>query len=119
MTLELPRSAALLEIWNRGTGTCLGLIELNRSVPEITLAEPSRDDKSYVALRWRARDKEGSSLRYVVTISPDGEQWWPVSPEISASDFVLDTSKLPPGDYQVEVLALNSIRMGRSNRVRF
>ena len=34
VTLELPRSAAKLEIWNRGTGTRLASIELDRSVPE-------------------------------------------------------------------------------------
>ena len=35
VTLEFPRSAVRLEIWNRGTGTCLASMELDRSVPEI------------------------------------------------------------------------------------
>jgi hypothetical protein len=117
VTLELPDSATQLEIWNRGTGTRLGCIELDRSVPEVRLEPPTNEEKSSVRLRWRAHDREGSKLSYAVMVSPDGSEWWPAAYAITDPEFVLNIASLPRGDYQVEVLALNSIQVGRSNRV--
>jgi hypothetical protein len=54
-----------------------------------------------------------------VLISPDGNDWWPAAYGLTAHEFVLDTSALPPGEYRIEVLALNSIRTGRSNQITF
>jgi hypothetical protein len=119
VTLELPESSARLEIWNRGTGTCLASMDLERSVPEVKLERPEPRGTSSVALRWRAADREHSALHYVVLISPDGTQWWPAAHGLTHSEYVLDTASLPKGDYQVEVLALNSIRVGKSNHVTF
>ena len=36
---------------------------------------------------------------------------------LAEPEFDLDTGSLPRGEYEVEVLALNSIHVGRSNRV--
>jgi hypothetical protein len=119
VTLELPRSAAKLEIWNRGTGTCLASLELDRSVPEVYLDRPERHGKSSVVLDWKAHDKERSRLSYDVLVSTDGEQWGPIAYGLTESKFVVDTTALASGEYRVEVLALNSIRVGRSNQVTF
>jgi hypothetical protein len=119
VTLELPRSSATLEIWNRGTGTRLATIDLERSVPEVRLAAPRSRGKASVVLDWTARDREGSALSYTVMISPDGAQWWPVAYGLSASEYALDTTPLAAGDYKAEVWALNSIRVGRSNQITF
>jgi hypothetical protein len=116
VTLELPESATRLEIWNRGTGTRLGEIDLDRSVPEVRLEEPEIRGKSSAAmLRWRARDREGSALTYAVLVSPDGEQWWPAAYGVEKAELALETRGLPCGEYRVQVLAMNSIRVGRSN----
>lgn len=116
--LELPRSAARLEIWNRGTGTCLGSVDLDRSVPKVRLDQP-RTRGTSVVLRWRAHDRERSKLTYAVLISPDGTDWWPAAYGLTKPEYTLNTASLARGEYMVEVLALNSIRMGRSNRVTF
>lgn len=116
--LELPRSAARLEIWNRGTGTCLGSIHLDRSVPKVRLDQP-RTRGTSVVLRWRAHDRERSKLTYAVLVSPDGTDWWPAAYGLRKPEYTLNTVSLARGKYMVEVLALNSIRMGRSNRVTF
>ena len=68
-------------------------------------------------LRWTARDDEDSKLTSVVMISPDGEQWWPLAHNLDHSEFVIDTESLESREYEVQVLALNSIRVGRSNCV--
>ena len=115
VTLELPESATRLEIWNRGTGTRLGEVDLDRSVPEVYLENPETRGESSVALRWRARDREGSALTYAILISPDGDQWWPAAYGVAEPEYVLETRSLPPGEYRVQILALNSIRVGRSN----
>lgn len=117
VTLEFPESATQLEIWNRGTGTRLGYVDLDRSVPEVRLEPAKPDGKSSVRLSWRAHDREGSELTYAVMISPDGTEWWPAAYSITEPEFVLNTGSLPRGEYEVEVLALNSIQVGRSNRV--
>jgi len=117
VTLELPESATQLEIWNRGTGTRLGYVDLDRSVPEVRLEPAKPDGKSSVRLSWRAHDREGSELTYAVMISPDGTEWWPAAYSITEPEYVLNTLSLPRGEYEVEVLALNSIQVGRSNRV--
>jgi hypothetical protein len=115
VTLEIPESATRLEIWNRGTGTRLGDVDLDRSVPEVYLEAPEAKANSSVALRWRAHDREGSALTYAVLVSPGGDQWWPAAFGLVESEYVLDARSLPPGEYRVQVLALNSIRVGRSN----
>ncbi len=117
VTLELPRSSTTLEIWNRGTGTRLTVLDLDRTVPQVVLNPPERRGKTSMALTWRAHDGEGSTLDYVILISPDGNQWWPVGFASAQPQFVLDTGELAPGEYRVEVLALNAIRVGRSNHV--
>jgi hypothetical protein len=66
-------------------------------------------------LDWRARDGDGSTLSYAVLVSPDGQEWWPAAYGVPESEYVLDTRYLPPGEYRVQVLAMNSIRVGRSN----
>ncbi|HSE25618.1 MAG TPA: hypothetical protein VLB68_28395, partial [Pyrinomonadaceae bacterium] len=119
VTLEFPTSATKLEIWNRGTGTRLADIDVNRSVPEVRLNQPKQVGQSTVRLRWTARDKEQSKLSYAVMISPDGEEWWPAAHNVAKAEFMLDTKPLKPGEYQAEILALNSIRVGRSNRAVF
>ena len=119
VTLELPRSATQLEIWNRGTGTRLGSIDLDRSVPEVRLDQPQQYGDASILCRWRARDREGSQLQYVVMVSPDGRQWWPAAYALTEAEYVLDTGPLAPGEYVLEVSALNSIRIGKSNQVRF
>jgi hypothetical protein len=119
VTLEFPRWATKMEIWNRGTGTLLATRDVDLSVPEVYLAKPEQKKESSVVLCWKARDKERSLLHYAVIISPDGEQWWPVGYWLVKAEFVLDTKALGSGEYQVEVLALNSIQVGRSNRMTF
>ena len=74
---------------------------------------------SEVILRWRARDRDESDLKYVVTIGPGESQRWPVAYDLHEDEFVLDTTGLAPGEYRAEVMALNSIRVGRSNNVAF
>lgn len=118
VTLEMPASARRVEVWNRGTGTCLGSVDLERSVPKVRLDRP-RTGKSSIALRWRAYDRERSRLTYAVLISPDGSEWWPAAYGLTKPEFELNSASLSRGEYQVEVLALNSIRMGRSNRATF
>jgi hypothetical protein len=117
VTLEMPESATRLEIWNRGMGTRLGEVDLDRSVPEVYLEEPEVRGKSSVALRWCASDREESALTYAVLVSQDGEQWWPAAYGVVEPEHRLMT--LRPGEYRVQVLALNSIRVGRSNQGRF
>jgi hypothetical protein len=119
VTIECPGAAAMLEVWNRGTGTRLGGIDLDRSVPEVYLEAPEAKAPSAVRLRWRAQDREGTALTYMVLISNDGESWWPAAHGLSTPEHEVDTRSLESGEYQVEVLALNSIRAGRSNRVTF
>lgn len=119
VTLEFPASAMQLEIWNRGTGTRLGSVDLDRSVPEVYVDPPETHGKASVVFRWRAFDREGSALNYVVMISPDGKQWWPAAYGLTHPEFALDTASLQRGDYRVEVLALNSIRVGKSNHATF
>jgi hypothetical protein len=115
VTLEIPEAATRLEIWNRGTGTQLGVVDLDRSVPEVYLEAPEIRGQSLAVLRWRARDREGSALTYAVLVSPDGDQWWPAAYGVVESEHVLDTSAMQPGEYRVQIVALNSIRVGRSN----
>ena len=116
VTLEFPRSAVRLEIWNRGTGTCLASMELERSVPDVYVEPPEPRGEAMV-LRWHAEDREKSALSYAVMISPDGTAWWPLAHGLTQTECVLDTASLPKGEYQVEVMALNSIRVGKSNHV--
>jgi hypothetical protein len=116
VTLELPESATRLEIWNRGTGTRLGEVDLDRSVPEVYLETPERQGPS-VVFHWRARDREGSALTYAILVSPDGELWWPAAYGVSETEYAIDTGSLKPGEYRVQILALNAIRVGRSNEV--
>lgn len=118
LTLELPRSAVSLEIWNRGTGTLLGTLELDRSVPDVTVYPPELSEDA-VLLRWNARDDEGSALTYVVLVSPNGTDWWPCAHGLTQPGFDLSTAPLSPGEYRVQVLALNSIRVGRSDVLTF
>ena len=118
VTLEFPSLSTKLEIWNRGTATRLAEVDLDRSVPEVRLAKPKQQRKN-VRLRWKARDKDVSRLSFAVMISPDGEQWFPAAYGLYQDEFLLDTNSLKRGEYQVEVLALNSIRVGRSNRAVF
>lgn len=119
VTLDFPRWATKMEIWNRGTGTLLTTYDVDLSVPEVHLDRPEQTSKSSMVLRWKARDNERSTLNYTVMISPDGEQWWPTAYGLTQAELVLDPKLLGRGEYQVEVLALNSIRVGRSNRVTF
>lgn len=116
VTLEFPRGATKLEIWNRGSGTCLTAIDLTLSAPEVILDPPKIHGRT-AELRWTARDDEDSKLTYVVLISPDGEQWWPVAHNLDEPELVIDTKSLESRKYEVQVLALNSIRVGKSNRV--
>jgi hypothetical protein len=118
VTLELPASAARLELWNRGTGTQLAVVELNRSVPEVRLAPPDRQ-KSRVALQWRAEDRERSALTYMVMITAEGQASWPIAHGLTDTEFAFDTRSLPDGEFYAEVWALNAIRVGKSNPVRF
>jgi hypothetical protein len=117
--LELPESSARLEIWNRGTGTRLASLDLDRSVPEVHLEPAEHSGTSEVVLRWRARDRDETDLKYVVTIGPDERQRWPVAYDLQRAELVFDTTGLAPGEYRAEVMALNSIRVGRSNQVAF
>jgi hypothetical protein len=117
--LELPESSTQLEIWNRGTGTRLASLDLDRSVPEVHLEPPELRDNSDVVFRWSARDLDDSDLTYVVTVGPDESQRWPVAYDLQKTEFVFDKAGLAPGEYWAEVMALNSIRVGRSNQVTF
>jgi hypothetical protein len=119
VTLEFRPSAVRLEIWNRGTGTRLGAIHLDPSVPDVYVDAPETREKSSLSMRWTASDREGSQLSYAVLISRDGMDWWPAAYGLTTPEFLLDTSELAPGEYRMEVLALNSIRMGRSNPITF
>jgi hypothetical protein len=38
---------------------------------------------------------------------------------VTETELVLSTAGLAPGEYSAEVMALNSIRVGKSNPVRF
>jgi hypothetical protein len=118
VTLEIPRSSKRLEIWNRGTGTRLAAVDLDRSVPEVYL-DLNTQGEGAVVLHWKAQDREGAPLNYVVMISPDGKEWWPVAYGLTDTETVLDTTSLPQGEYRVEVWALNSIRLGKSNQTTF
>ena len=119
VTLEFPEGATTLEITNRGSATCLASIDLSLSIPEVILDEPKLYGESSVELCWTARDNEGSKLTFMVMISPDGEDWLPAAHNLDQSEFVLNTESLDAGEYQVEVLGVNSIRVGHSNRVTF
>jgi hypothetical protein len=118
VTLEFPRGAKTVEVWNRGTGTLLATREVDLSMPAIHVDDPGRKG-DLVALRWRARDDEGSELTYAVMISQNGESWWPAAYGLAEDRFNLDTGPLVSGEYVVKVLALNSIRVGVSNQVAF
>ena len=117
VTLELPESAVTLEIWNRGTGTRLASLDLDRSVPEVRLESEVRGDA--VRLYWRAQDREQSPLSYTVTIGLNETDRWPVADGLTETELVLSTAGLAPGEYSAEVMALNSIRVGKSNPVTF
>src|SRR4030095_13583226 len=74
VTLELPASSARLEIWNRGTGTRLAILELDRTVPQVSLNPPERRGKTSVSLTWRAQDGEGSTLEDIGIITREGSE---------------------------------------------
>ena len=46
LTLEFPRGAKTVEVWNRGTGTLLATREVDQSVPEVHLDDPATKDHS-------------------------------------------------------------------------
>ena len=94
-------------------------LDLDRSVPEVQLERAEPRGGSEVVLRWSARDDDDSDLTYVVTIGPDESQRWPVAYDLQKTELVFDTAGLAPGDYLAEVMALNSIRVGRSYQVAF
>ena len=71
VTLELPRSAAKLEIWNRGTGTRLASIELDRSVPEVS--RPSGQPRQVVG---RARLESARQGGIAPELRRAGERQW-------------------------------------------
>ena len=119
LTLEFPRGAKTVEVWNRGTGTLLATRKVDLSVPEVRLDDPETKGDALLALRWTARDDEGSELTYAVMISQNGERWWPAAYGLTENRFDLDTAPLASGEYVIKVLALNSIRVGESNQVTF
>ena len=88
-------------------------------MPEVSLDRPANRGKSSIVLDWKAHDKERSRLSYDVVVSVNGGDWGPIAYGLTQSKFVVDTATLAPGEYRVEVLALNSIRVGRSNQVTF
>jgi hypothetical protein len=77
--------------------------------------QPPELTEDAVLLRWNARDDEGSALAYVVLVSPNGTDWWPCAHGLTQPGLDLSTAPLTPGEYRVQVLALNSIRVGRSD----
>ena len=119
LTVEYPRGATTVEVWNRGTGTLLATRVVDLGVPDVRLDDPIRTDESLVALRWSARDEEESELNYAVMISRDGDAWWPAAYGLTEDRFDVDTTALGSGEYLVKVLALNQIRVGTSNHATF
>ena len=91
LKLAMPESSAQLEIWNRGSGTRLASLDLDRSVPEVRLEPAELRSASGGDLCWRARDRDESDLKYVVTIGPGESQRWPVAYDLHEDEFVLDT----------------------------
>ena len=84
-----------------------------------TPRRPEATDHASLALRWTARDDEGSELTYAVMISQNGERWRPATYGLTESRFDLYTAPFASGEYMIKVLALNWIRVGESNQMIF
>jgi hypothetical protein len=119
MTLELPPGSKTVEVWNRGSGDRLATREVDLSIPEVRLADPSRSSDGDLELRWTAKDRENSDLSFTVLLSQNGERWWPVAYGLKENHLAIDTGTLPSGEFLAKVLALNPIRVGTSEMVGF
>lgn len=62
--------------------------------------------RGYRTLTWKAHDDNGDALRYALSFRKRGtENWLPMRENIEESQFNFDTSQLPDGVYEVQLVA--------------
>ena len=80
--------------------------------PTITIQSPQPGDTltGHPTLNWNASDPGGALLTYRVQISNDGDAWYPLSNDISSSQYTFDSSLLLGGSQTyLRVIAMNGV----------
>ena len=90
----------------------------SQHVPEVTIISPNGgevwDTTSAYSVTWSATDADSDPLTYTVLYSPNGQTWFPVGTEITATHLTVNSSYLPgSSDARMSVIATDGLSNGR------
>ena len=98
---QIPRKDGIAKIVLKKGQKVLDQIAVSKHAPKVEILSPSGGEvlKETGTLYWKAYDKDGDALRYVILYSPNkGKSWHPVKWGLEKEMYRVYSSDLPGGD---------------------
>ena len=98
---QIPRKNGIAKIVLKKHQKVLDEIAVSKHAPKVEILSPSGGEvlKETGTLYWKAYDKDGDALRYVILYSPNkGKSWHPVKWGLEKEMYRVYSSDLPGGD---------------------
>jgi hypothetical protein len=112
----IPYPAGTATILLRYGSNIIKMVTVSPHVPTVTVTSPNGGESwsGQKTITWTANDADGDPLAYFIEYTPNNSDWYPLSTDITTTNFIWDTSYSPGGtSARIRVIASDGVNTGQ------